>query len=930
MSDHDTTVDEIKDKLDIVDVVQETASLTQIGDEWVGKHPKHDSKSGRSLNVNKKKQVWKCWNCGAGGDVLDWIADANDLDIRTQFQQVLEIAAHKAGIEIDRGDIEARIELQEIRTLYTAAAEYYHSNLLDVHRAAIRDKWGITDDTIDELKIGISKTTGDALYREMVKVFDHTLVEKSGLVRRTSRGWMDQFIGRIIFPYWYNGHVVYFIARQSKWTPKNKYESGKYKKLKTNDPKNDYISPQVENRYLYGMDSTRGVNDRLVITEGVTDCIAVLNGGMTCISPVTTKFRKVDCVRLLKIAKRFKEVFVCNDTDSAGIKGSIQTAEYLTVNGVDTKVVRLPVENGDDKMDIAEYLRTHTFEEFKQLCDEGMSVWDMKLAQQEVPADVTSSARTARSFVVKELAAMEPVERTAFIESDVKAYFTLSDDAVKELVKTAPEAAKSDTGFNVLSDRFLVGAKKVFDANGFAKWLITDSGYTFATLSDTDEVVVYDAGVYRNGGEVTIRRTVEQVMDGTKITKNAANEVIGHIQRRTYTERDEFDKDKRIINLKNGLYDTKTGELKPHTPDYLSTVQIPVAYDPAATCPAIDQFFIDVMDTDDIEAAVEWFGYVLEPDYWIQKMLMLLGEGENGKSKFLGLFEAFIGERNCASESIHQLVNNRFRTANLYGKLANIHADISDRGINETGILKLLTGGDRVSAEKKGKSSFKFKNFARLIFSANRLPPTRDDTDAWHRRWTFINFTRKFGKDPDATKPADPKILDKLTTDTELSGLLNRALEALKGLHERGGFSKNLSTAETRRIYTRLSDPVMVFIEDRCIVDRDVSVKRSDLFNAYVRFCEDNRQAPIGQAAFTKRIHDMGKFSECQIGSRGKRERGWRGLNIDEIIFDKFGDTLGDTLDRHEKTLTSGGGDTDDTLEKPFLAKYEKKGGKKG
>ena len=511
---------------------------------------------------------------------------------------------------------------------------------------------------------------------------------------------------------------------------------------------------------------------------------------------------------------------------------------------------------------------------------------------------------------------------TTYLKSTIKKAFELETERVG-----TPKAAQ--TGFDVSPDDFLVGDKKTFDANRFAKWLINGSGFTFVTLSDTEEVLWYDGGVYRNGGEATIRGIVEQVMDGFKVTKHAVNEVIGHIQRRTYVEREAFDKDKRIINLKNGLYDTRTGELMPHTPDYLSTVRIPVAYDPDARCPAVDQFLSDVLDADDIETAIEWFGYVLEPDYWIQKMLMLLGEGENGKSTFLSLLSVFIGEQNYVNESIHQLVNNRFRVANLYGKLANIHADISDNELTATGILKLLSGGDRISAEKKGKSPFTFKNFARLIFSANRLPRARDDTDAWYRRWTFINFTRKFGKDPDATKPADPGILDSLTTDTELSGLLNRALDALKGLHERGGFSKNLSTEETRRIYTRLSDPVAVFIEDYCMIDPHATVKRSTLFSAYVEFCRDNQQAPIGQAAFTKRIKDMGKFSDCWVGSKKDpdRGRGWRGLNIDESILNEFGTTLGTTLGNHIKTVSSDAGTTHTTLQNPTLANNGKEGG---
>lgn len=538
-------------------------------------------------------------------------------------------------------------------------------------------------------------------------------------------------------------------------------------------------------------------------------------------------------------------------------------------------------------------------------------------------ANVEQAADDARMMSGEGRYRVVPLEGANFMISDAQWLHNVRGMTV--LHSAFQEKKTVGTGFDVSSDEFLVGDRKVFDANGFAKWLIDNSGFTFVTLSDTDVVMWYSGGVYLPDGEVEIKKIVEQVMDGFQVTKKAVSEVIGHIQRRTYIQRDEFDADKRIINLKNGLFDMRTGELKPHTPDYLSTVQIPVTHDPTATCPKIDRFLSDVLEEEDIEVMLEWFGYVLEPKYWIQSMLMLLGEGGNGKSTVLNLLSVFIGKRNISSESIHSLAGNRFRVARLHGKLVNIHADISDRELGETGILKLLSGGDDISAEEKGKQPFEFKNFARLLFSANRLPRARDDTDAWYRRWKFINFTRKFGDDQDATKQADPKLLDKLTTDRELSGLLNHAIDSLRGLHERGGFSNNLSTEESRRIYTRLSDPVAVFLEDRCIIDPTATVKKSVLFNAYVGYCRDNRQASIGQAAFTKRLRDMGRFSDCQVGKKGEQERGWRGLNIDESIFDSRGNTLGNTLVRAPETLTSGAGNTHNTLKKPFWQDLPKK-----
>ena len=342
MPDRDPVIDQIKEKLDILDLVRDACILTQDGDEWRGAHNKHSSESGESLSVNPKKQAWHCFNCGASGDVLSWIADQHNLDIKVNFGQVLEIAAEKAGVQLQGQDMAAWSELNEIRTLYTAAAERYHSNLSDAHREFIHKQWGLTDKTIDDLKIGMAKTTGTALQEEFKNLFARDLIEKSGLVIRTSRGWLDTFQGRIIFPYWLNGQVVYFIGRQSEWTPKTEYESMKYKKLVTRSKNHDYVSEHIGNRYFYGEDSVRSAKNFFVITEGVTDCISLLQEGIPSISPVTVRFRKQDHDRLLKLAKLVEMVYICNDTDEAGIKGAIDTAEFLDTHGVDVKIVQLP------------------------------------------------------------------------------------------------------------------------------------------------------------------------------------------------------------------------------------------------------------------------------------------------------------------------------------------------------------------------------------------------------------------------------------------------------------------------------------------------------------------------------------------------------------------------------------------------------------
>ena len=111
----------------------------------------------------------------------------------------------------------------------------------------------------------------------------------------------------------------------------------------------------------------------------------------------------------------------------------------------------------------------------------------------------------------------------------------------------------------------------------------------FKTLSDTEETLYYRGGIYHSGGEQIIKTELEKIA-GYSIKINQRNEIIAHIKYRTIVNREEFDKNESVINVKNGLLDITTGEIRPHKHDYLSIIQSPVTYNPRATCPRVIKF----------------------------------------------------------------------------------------------------------------------------------------------------------------------------------------------------------------------------------------------------------------------------------------------------------------------------------------------------
>ncbi|GAI61178.1 unnamed protein product, partial [marine sediment metagenome] len=405
------------------------------------------------------------------------------------------------------------------------------------------------------------------------------------------------------------------------------------------------------------------------------------------------------------------------------------------------------------------------------------------------------------------------------------------------------------------------------------------SEYSFKTMRDNEECLIYKEGVYTSLGEAVIKEECEKRVPKKFMTSHSVNEVIGHIKRSTYVDRRKFNREKWILNLENGLYNIQTDELSPHIPDFLSTIRIPVIYDPNADCPRVQLFFTEVLRQEDILVIEELFGYCLFPDYTIQRAFLFMGDGANGKSTLLELLKHLLGTDNCSNISLQAIENQRFAVADLFGKLANIYADIPSTKMPHVGLFKMLTGGDTLGAEKKFKDRFSFNNYARLIYSTNKPPRVDEDTLAFWRRWIFINFPNKF-----EGRKADKRILQKLTKKSELSGLLNVALQGLKRLLDQQGYSYELSPDEIAEWHQKASDPIYAFVKDVCCSDPEAWISKDDLYDSFLKYCDGENIPRIGKESFgralnnAKNVHVISQRS----GPRGAQTYGWKGVRLKE------------------------------------------------
>lgn len=276
---------------------------------------------------------------------------------------------------------------------------------------------------------------------------------------------------------------------------------------------------------------------------------------------------------------------------------------------------------------------------------------------------------------------------------------------------------------------------------------------------------------------------------------------------------------------------------------------------------------------------LEYIGYTLYRGYPIQKWLLLTGQGANGKSTLLDLVSTFVGHANCSGCSIQTLITRDFSQADLYRKLVNVCADLPSKGLTDTALVKQLTGNDLIRGEFKYGQSFYFKNYAKLMFSANTPPKVHgDDSMAFWRRLLMIDLPNTFEGDD-----ADPYILKRLTTRRELSGLLNIALDSLRELLRRGSFAQETPWQEVAKAYKMKSDPVPVFVDDCCELDAGHWTTADSLYHGYSQYCSWLSLLPKDRVQF---FRDLNTYCDSKVApqrrdtARKARETGYRGIAI--------------------------------------------------
>ena len=397
-----------------------------------------------------------------------------------------------------------------------------------------------------------------------------------------------------------------------------------------------------------------------------------------------------------------------------------------------------------------------------------------------------------------------------------------------------------DDAFN--APVFFDGKTFLFDK--FAQYLKNE----YHIVKINGQLHIYNNGIYDYAQKSIETKMIERI---PTLTAQRRTEVMKYLD---LICEDIEPSEANYIAFKNGIYDIVTDTLIPYTPDIILTNRINHNYNVSAYNQLTDTT-LDKLACNDNEVRAlleECIGYCFYRRNELGKAFTLTGDKANGKSTFLDLIKYILGDSNISALDLREL-GDRFSTAMIFGKLANIGDDIGDEFMqgNAVSIFKKIVTGNRIKAELKGKDPFEFNPYVKLLFSANDMPRMRDKTGAVLRRLVMIPFNATFTKD-DADY--DPFIKYKLVTEDSIEYLIQLGIAGLKRVLHNNEFTVSQKVTNTITEYEEENNPIIAFINE-VGADAIVNQPTTEVYLRYSTFCCQSQLQALSKIAFSKSIN---------------------------------------------------------------------------
>lgn len=412
-----------------------------------------------------------------------------------------------------------------------------------------------------------------------------------------------------------------------------------------------------------------------------------------------------------------------------------------------------------------------------------------------------------------------------------------------------------------------------------------------ASPREIDQITLYKDGIsvldIKNTFVKSCIKKITNKVDKYSLSIAKQNMIIDFVKSLTYCSLDDFDSNDRIINLKNGLYfldgcgiklkeDFQTTEgRKPTKEDetlkhfmthqeyiekygdpYKSFIQIPIDYDPKALNTEMDQVLCDIVGFDDVKLIYEMMAYFLVPHVKYSKAFMLYGDTGTGKTTIINIIRQFFGNQNISGVELQKL-DDKFEIEKTRNKLINIFDDLSSKPIEYVGNFKALVTNSRLYGRiKHVQYEIDWENRCKGLFACNVLPAIKYYvTDAFYKRWVLIPCYNNLNE----LETFSTEIRDKQYSESELSGLLNKLLQALRRLEERKNFPEVWQNIEFVKNYWNMDiNPVKLFVDENCdIGDEDYEVDYDLFYTELNKYRKTKQVKEITKNLMTRSLNKL-------------------------------------------------------------------------
>lgn len=355
---------------------------------------------------------------------------------------------------------------------------------------------------------------------------------------------------------------------------------------------------------------------------------------------------------------------------------------------------------------------------------------------------------------------------------------------------------------------------------------------------------IYKDGIYVNNLKYIESEMIKQLPG---LSKSKRAEAMSYLD--LLIEQDTEPSGAEYIAFKNGLYNIDTEEFIGFSPEYVVTNKINYDYVVDAYSEIADKTLDKLACYDDSirDLLEEVIGYTFYRRNELRKAFILTGDKNNGKSTYLDMIKTLLGDENTSALDISEL-DQQFKTAELFHKLANIGDDIGDGYIPNPAIFKKLVSGERINVERKGQDPFDFNSYAKLLFSANDVPRIKDKSGAVQSRLIIIPFNAVFSvDDPDF----DPYVKYKLRKPECMEYLIQVGLDGLKRVLKYQRFTESEKVQKELTEYEEFNNPILLFFKEDIKIENEPT---NNVHQKYTEFCISNGFSPLSNIEFSKQV----------------------------------------------------------------------------